>query len=263
MQAIINRISIAYEDQGSGLPLLLIHGFPLSRRIWHPQIRGLSNEFRLIAPDLRGFGESDAPEGGYSIDLFADDMIGLMDHLGLDRVVLCGMSMGGYVAMNMLDRYPERVRAACFMVTRGAADDEAGKERRLTLAKEVLSHGPQIVTDAFSRVLFSSSAGDEEAGLIAEVRRIMANTPSAGLAGGLLAMRERQDYTGKLAGFSIPSLVIGAANDLAIPPEESRRMAELLPDARLAIIPDAGHMAGMENPAAVNRELREFLVSLP
>lgn len=262
MRAIINRISIAYEDHGSGLPLLLIHGFPLSRRIWYPQIRGLSNDFRLIAPDLRGFGESDAPDGAYSIDLFADDMIGLLDHLGLDRVVICGMSMGGYVAMNMLDRYPERVRAACFMVTRGAADDEAGKERRKTLAREVLSQGPQIVIDAFSRVLFSSTAGDDEAAVITEVCRIMANTPSAGLAGGLLAMKDRQDYTGKLAGFNIPSLVIGAANDLAIPPAESRTIAELLPDARLAIIPDAGHMAGMENPAAVNRELREFLASL-
>jgi len=263
MRTVINGISLAFDDRGSGLPLLLIHGFPLSRRIWEPQIGALKGEFRTVAPDLRGFGESDAPDGPYSMDLFADDMIGLLDHLGIGRAVVCGMSMGGYVAMNMLDRYQERVRAACFMVTRSAADDEAGRERRLNLAREVMDKGPQIVTDAFSRILFSSRAGDGDTELVAEVCRIMAQTSSRGLAGGLLAMRERQDYTGRLAGFTVPSLVIGAELDIAIPPEESRRLAAGLPDARLAIIPDAGHMAGMENPAAVNRELLEFLHSLP
>lgn len=263
MHALINGISMAFDDCGSGLPLLLLHGFPLSRRIWEPQIAALQGEFRTIAPDLRGFGDSDAPEGPYSMDLFADDMIGLLDHLGIDRVVVCGMSMGGYVAMNMLDRYPERVRAACFMVTRSAADDEAGKERRLNLAREVMDKGPRIVTDAFSRILFSSGAGDGGTELVDDVCRIMAQTSARGLAGGLLAMRDRPDYTGRLAGFAVPALVIGAELDIAIPPEESRRLAEGLPDARLVIIPDAGHMAGMENPYAVNRELRAFLHSPP
>ncbi len=263
MQALINGISLAFDDCGSGLPLLLIHGFPLSRTIWQPQIAALQGEFRTIAPDLRGFGESDAPDGPYSMDLFGDDMIGLLDHLGIDRTVVCGMSMGGYVAMNLLDRYPERVRAACFMVTRSAADDEAGRERRLNLAREVLEKGPQIVADAFGRILFSSGTGNGDTELVAEVCRIMARTPARGLAGGLLAMRERPDYTGRLAAFAVPSLVIGAEKDMAIPPEESRRLAEGLPDARLVIIPDAGHMAGMENPTAVNRELLTFLRSLP
>jgi len=263
MQTLINGISLAFDDRGAGLPLLLIHGFPLSRKIWEPQLAALRQEFRTISPDLRGFGESDAPDGPYSMDLFADDMIGLLDHLGIDKTVVCGMSMGGYVAMNMLDRYPERVRAACFMVTRSAADDEAGRERRLSLAREVMENGPQIVTDAFSRILFSSRAGNGETELVAEVCRIMAQTSARGLAGGLLAMRERPDYTDRLAGFSVPSLVIGAELDIAIPPEESRRLAEGLPDARLVIIPDAGHMAGMENPSAVNRELLDFLHSLP
>lgn len=259
----INHITLAYDDLGEGPALLLIHGFPLSRKIWQPQLEALSKGFRVIAPDLRGFGDSDAPDGPYSMDLFADDLVGLLDQLGIEQAVVCGMSMGGYVLMNLLDRYPARVRAACFMVTRAAADDDAGKERRLALARKVLAKGSQIVADAFNRVLFSAVAGDEEAGLIGEVGRIMLQTSSRGLAGGLLAMRERPDYTGRLGGFKLPALVMGAENDMAIPPEESRILAEGLPAARMVIIPSAGHMAGMENPAAVNRELREFLETLP
>jgi len=263
MHTLINGISLAYDDLGNGPALLLIHGFPLSRKIWQPQLEAFSKDFRVIAPDLRGFGDSDAPAGPYSMDLFADDLVGLLNQLGIEQAVVCGMSMGGYVLMNLLDRYPARVRAACFMVTRAAADDAAGKERRLALSREVLANGPQIVADAFNRVLFSSLAGDEEAGLIAAVGRIMLQTSAQGLAGGLLAMMDRPDYTGRLGRFKLPALVIGAENDMAIPPEESRILAEGLPAARLAIIPSAGHMAGMENPAAVNRELREFLGTLP
>lgn len=262
MNTIINGISLAYDDTGKGPALLLIHGFPLSRKIWRPQIEALGNRFRVIVPDLRGFGESAAPDGSYSMNLFADDMVGLLDHLGIAQAVVCGMSMGGYVLMNLLERYPDRVRAACFMVTRAGADDAAGKDRRLTLASEVLVKGPQIVTDAFARILFSSVARNEEADLIGEVGHIMQQTSPRGLAGGLLAMRGRPDYTGRLAEFKIPALVIGAENDMAIPPGESRILAEGLPAARLVIIPTAGHMAGMENPTAVNRVLQEFLDSL-
>lgn len=259
MQAFINGINLAYEERGEGLPLLLIHGFPLSGRIWQPQLEALKGDFRLIAPDLRGFGNSDAPEGPYSMDILADDMVGLLDHLGIERAVVCGMSMGGYVLLNMLDRHPHRVGGACFMVTRGGDDDAAGKERRVKLAREVLDKGAQVVSSAFASVLFSSQAGDGERELIAEVCRIMERTRPSGLAGALIAMAGRPDYSHRLAGFNLPSLVIGAEFDQAIPPGESRLMAESLPDARLAIVPDAGHMAGMENPEFVNRELHRFL----
>lgn len=262
MHAFINNISLAYDDCGTGLPLLLIHGFPLSRHIWTPQLAALGGEFRLIAPDLRGFGESDAPDGPYSMDVFADDMIALLDHLGIERAAVCGMSMGGYVLLNMLDRYPRRVSGACFMVTRAGGDDEAGRERRLALAREVLAKGAPIVTDAFNLVLFSSRAGEEEAELMGEVCAIMGQTSPRGLAGGLLAMRERPDYTDRLGEFNLPALVLGAELDLAIPPAESRLLAERLPHARLVMVPDAGHMAGMENPAVVNEALRSFLTTL-
>jgi len=262
MNTLVNGISLAYDDCGAGQPLLLIHGFPLSRKIWAPQIASLSNRFRVIAPDLRGFGGSDAPEGPYSMELFSDDLVGLLDGLGIAKAAVCGMSMGGYVLLNMLQRYPDRVAAACFMVTKGGADDEAGKERRTMLSGEVLAKGAQAVAEPFSRILFAPGGEEARPKLFGEIMQIMLETRPQGLSAGLLAMRERKDYSDSLGGIRIPSLVIGAELDKAIPAMESRKLAAALPDAKLVIVPDAGHMAGMEQPEAVNSALLSFLTPL-
>ncbi|WP_298271398.1 alpha/beta fold hydrolase [Geobacter sp.] len=263
MRTVINGITMAYDDHGSGPAVVLIHGFPLCRRMWHPQIQALTNAgFRVIAPDLRGFGESDAPDGPYSMELFADDIVELLDHLGIDEAVVGGMSMGGYVLLNLLERHRQRLRGAVFITTRATADDEAGRARRLQLAQEVLRLGPQVVADAFRPLLFAEASLTERPKLVAEVSRWMAATDSRGLAGGLLAMRERKDYTPLLGGFAIPALAIGAAEDRAAPPETARTIAAAVPGCRLCIVPEAGHLANLEHPGAFNDCLREFLQSL-
>ena len=178
MHATINGINLAYDDHGSGQPLLLIHGFPLCRRMWHPQIQAVTAAgYRLIVPDLRGFGESDAPDGPYTIGLFADDLVELLDHLGVEQAVVGGMSMGGYVLFDLLERYPERVRGACFLLTRATADDEAGKERRLTLARDVMRFGPQVIADQFATASVR--------------RRVAEGAPETGGGGVSLDDRER------------------------------------------------------------------------
>src|SRR5690242_11777020 len=127
-RAVVNGIVMNYGDAGSGLPLLLIHGYPLSRHMWRCQTEPLAMAgYRVITPDLRGFGSSDAPTGPYGMDLLADDLIALLDHLAIEQAVVGGMSMGGYVLLNMLERYPDRIKAACFLMTRAIADDDAGK----------------------------------------------------------------------------------------------------------------------------------------
>jgi pimeloyl-ACP methyl ester carboxylesterase len=264
MQAFINGINVAYDDQGSGPAVLLIHGFPLCRKMWRPQFNTLPDAgFRLIAPDLRGFGESDAPNGPYSIDLFADDIVELLDHLELDKAVVGGMSMGGYVLFNLLDRYPERLSGACFITTRAHADDEAGKARRLQLAQEVMKFGPQSIADSFEQILFAEESLTERPKLLGEVYRWMIGTDSRGLAGGLIAMRERKDYTPLLGNFTLPALAIGAEDDKAAPPDKLREIAAGIPGCRLCIIPHAGHMANLENPGAFNDCLLEFLRNTP
>lgn len=251
--------TLFYEESGSGRPLILIHGFPLSGAIWSHQLAGLSDRFRVIAPDLRGFGRSTPSDLPYSIDLYADDTIMLMDHLGIDKAAVCGMSMGGYVLLNLLDRYPERIDAACFMVTKAGADDAEGRGRRTILAEEVLKSGAGVAADAFSRILFAPGSIDKIPEMAAHLHAAMLEASPAGLASGLLAMRDRPDYTKKLGKFTVRSLVIGAVEDKAISPEESIKLAAGLRKSTLCMIADAGHMVMMEQPEAVNLALAEFL----
>jgi pimeloyl-ACP methyl ester carboxylesterase len=257
-----NGFPLHYEESGSGMPLLLIHGFPLSAAIWREQLAALAGSCRVIAPDLRGFGSSGFPDEPCTMDRYADDLVALLDRLGIDRAVVCGMSMGGYVLFNLLERYPARVAAACFMVTRAGSDDAEGRKRRKLLAGEVLAKGATVVAAAFSKVLFAPQTAVDRPELVADVMEIMLAAQPAGLAGGLLAMRERQDYRGKLGICKVPALVIGAAEDMAMPPEESRQLAAEIPGSVLHLIPEAGHMVMLEQPEAVNRLLQEFMAAL-
>jgi 3-oxoadipate enol-lactonase len=260
MRSFINGIKLSWDDIGSGPAVCLVHGFPLNRFMWRQQIQPLTDAgFRVITPDLRGFGESEAPDGDYSMDLFADDLVSLLDHLGVEKALIGGMSMGGYVLLNLIERHPQRVSAACFIVTRSGADDDAGKERRLQLSRDVMMHGPKVVADIFAKVLFAEQTVLEHPELVADVYRWMNDNDPRGLSGALLAMRGRKDYTPHLAGFRLPCLVIGAENDKAIPSEQSLLLADGLPEQTLAIIPEAGHMANLEQPEAFNRCLIDFL----
>lgn len=263
MNAIINGINLAYDDHGSGPAVVLIHGFPLCRRMWHPQIKAVTEAgFRLVTLDLRGFGESDAPDGPYSMELFADDVAGLLDHLGIGRAVIGGMSMGGYVLFNLAERHAGRLAGAVFITTRATADDDSGKARRLQLAQDTMKFGPQVIADAFVPILFAEESLAERPKLVEEVGRWIVGTDSRGLAGGLLAMRERKDYSVLLGSIGIPSLAIGAEGDRAAPPEVVRAIAAGITGCRLEIVTDAGHMANLEHPGAFNDALVAFLKGL-
>jgi pimeloyl-ACP methyl ester carboxylesterase len=260
MKADINGITMAFTSTGEGPAILLIHGFPLNHRLWQPQAVALANAgYQVVTPDLRGFGETDAPEGPYSMNLFADDMIALLDHLGIEKAVVGGMSMGGYVLLNILERYPQRVAAAAFVVTRSDADNEAGKERRQALADEVMRNGSIVAANAFAAVLFADDTPTTRPAMVSEVKAWMQSNSPQGLAGALMAMRNRKDSTLLLPNFYSPAIVIGAGEDKAIPPENSRLLAANLPDSRLVVIPNAGHMVTLEQPEAVNAALQEFL----
>ena len=258
--AFLNGITIAYTDIGAGPVVMLIHGFPLGRAMWRPQLGDLvAAGYRVIAPDLRGFGETDEPDGSYCMELFSDDLIELLDHLGVEQATVAGMSMGGYVLFNLLSRYPERISAAVFAVTRSVADDEAGKARRLQLATDLLKFGPQVVADSFHPLMFAPKTVELRPKLAEEVYGWMVTTGSRGLAGGLNAMRERPDVTPLLGQISVPSLVIGAAQDKACPLEHPRMIAAGISNSRLEIIADAGHLANLEQPNQFNHYLLDFL----
>ena len=258
--AFLNGSMFAFDDVGSGPTVLLIHGFPLSRAMWRPQLADLvAGGYRVIAPDLRGFGQSDEQEQPCSMDQFADDLAALLDHLEIPSAIVVGMSMGGYILFNLLERYPNLVIGAVFLVTRAVADDQAGKARRLQLAQDLRTHGPQIVADSFLTLLFAPETLERRPKLGEEVYSWMVGTGSRGLSAGLLAMRDRKDATPLLGQIKVPSLSIAAEHDQACPLEHPRMIAAGIPGCRLKIIPDAGHMANLEQPNLFNHLLLEFL----
>ena len=254
---------LAYDDNGSGQPLLLIHGFPLNRTMWRPQIEALTRAgYRVITPDLRGFGESRMTSAVVNMSSYADDIVALMDHLHLPQAVIGGMSMGGYVLLNLLERYPERVAAAIFIVTRAGADDEAGKGKRTALAAATAAEGMNPVLEVFRHILFAPATLTGHRELVAEVSGWISATDPRGAAAGLIAMRERKDYLPLLGAIHQPALVIGADQDQTIPSEQSRLLAAGIADAKLSILPGGGHLVNLEQPDDFNAVLKEFLAGL-
>lgn len=255
----VNGIDIAYTDEGSGTPLVLIHGYPLSRRMWDPQVQGLSANARVIAIDLRGHGESQAPFWLTTVDTYADDVRGLLDHLGIDRAVICGFSMGGYVAFAFLRRYPERVRALILADTRPQPDAPEGKAARFQSALTAQNQGAGAIAEAMIGRLLSQKSMDEKADLVERVKGIMQGAPVQGIAGDLMAMAERPDSVPMLPSISLPTLVIVGEVDGLTPLADSQLMAERIPGAKLEVIPGAAHLSNMEEPEHFNRAVRELL----
>src|SRR5574341_141779 len=214
MRAKINGIDLSFEIRGEGRPILLIHGFPLNRRIWDAQVPVLVQAgFKVILPDLRGFGESEAPAGPYSMDLFSEDLAGLLDFLKIKKAIVGGMSMGGYILLNFMERYPERIEKAILMVTRPGADTEAGKEWRTALMEKAQQGDKEAVVKAFEAVLFEEKSFAQRGELVELVRKWMRDTPVNSMVGGLMAMRDRKDYTSELYKLATPSGVkIGRAH---------------------------------------------------
>jgi len=259
----IRDINIAYDDCGQGPVVLLIHGFPLNRRMWQPQLQPLSSAgYRVIAPDLRGFGESEASLSGYSMDGFADDLIALLDELKIEQAVVAGMSMGGYILLDLLERHPQRVRAACFIATKSAADDEVGRERRTAMAAQAERIGANPIIKIFAELLFAPETSQYQPELIAQVTSWMRATNPRALAGGLLAMRDRKDYTPLLPGVHHPALVLAGAEDRAASPDAVDVFRSGLPHCESLVIEKAGHMLNMEQPAEFNAALLSFLSAL-
>lgn len=255
---------LAYSDDGPGPPVVLLHGFPLSRSMWDAQRGTLGSRYRVIAPDLRGHGESAAIPGVATVDAMADDVIETLDGLQLRApLVLGGLSMGGYVALSIAERYPERLRALMLLNTRAKADPPETARVREDLARQVeAGKSPEPVVSGMLPKLFSPLTYERKADLVDRMRQVIMATDPAGVAATLRGLAVRPDRTGILSSIRVPTLVLAGSDDALIPREESEAMAGAIPDARLVIVPEAGHLAPLENPADSNRSIEEFLDSL-
>jgi 3-oxoadipate enol-lactonase len=246
-----------------GTTLVLLHAFPLHAGMWAPQLAALSADRRVVAPDMLGFGGSDAPDSMYRYTLvgYADLVAGLLDHLGLDRVVLGGLSMGGYVAFAFLRQYPERVRALILADTRAGADTTEVFERRTDQQDQVARIGTTALIETLIGGLLCEHTKAEHLDLVEQVRRLMAN-PAAGFIGALEAMKHRPDATEELASISVPTLVIAGEDDALSPPEVARDMAGRIEDSTVAVLPGAGHLSNLEAPEEFNAAVAAFLEKL-
>jgi pimeloyl-ACP methyl ester carboxylesterase len=255
------HFNMAYQDSAGGLTMLMIHGFPLSSSMWEMQLDDLSELVRIIAPDLRGHGFSEA-EPPYSIAQYADDCITLLDSLGVtDKVVVCGLSMGGYVALDIVRRFPDRVAALVLTATRAAPDDDDGKANRDKAIASVAKHGTEPLVKAMLPKLFSPTTLEMSPELGDILEAMMESVPTEGVVGALEAMRDRVDSRPLLSEIDCPTLIIHGVDDQIVPLAEAEAMAAAIPDTELVVLADAGHLPPIEQPEEFNRALARFLIT--
>jgi pimeloyl-ACP methyl ester carboxylesterase len=249
-------VSIEYDDIGNGVPLLLIHGFPLDRTLWRTQIAGLSQIYRVIAPDLRGFGQSSETDGEVvTMDQYATDLKALLDSLNVKQAVIGGISMGGYITLSFYAQYADRVKGLILANTRAVPDSEEGKQLRLTNVQKVGESGIGFLVDNMAPKMLGNAAKPE---IEIAVRSMMLRQRPTGVMSALRGMALRPDRTALLRFATVPVLVVSGSQDVLIPPADSETMHALIPDSRLVIIPDAGHLSNLDKADAFNHVVREF-----
>lgn len=252
---------IHWREAGAGNAVLLLHAFPLSSVMWQPQLDTLPGDHHWIAPDTRGFGES-AATGALSMDGIADDVAGLLDHLGHERATVCGVSMGGYIAFAFLRRHRERVGALVLSDTRATADDAAGKLARRISSERVRADGSAAIVAQMLERLVSPETRERRPATYAKVRAMLEQADPASFARAQAAMAARPDSSELLPTIDVPTLVVTGQVDAIIGPEVARGMSRAIPDARLEVIEGAGHLPNVERPDRFNPVLVEFIESI-
>ncbi|MDR7418936.1 MAG: alpha/beta fold hydrolase [Armatimonadota bacterium] len=262
MQVNVAGVRLGYEVTGTGPPVVLLHAFPLNRAMWGPQVAALRDRFTVITPDYRGFGESDLPAGALTMDDYARDVLGLLDVLGHRRVILGGCSLGGYVAFRVVAQAADRVSALILADTRAEPDTDEGRQRRHAAIERIEREGPTGFVEEFAANLVGPTTKAQRPGVASALRQIIGTPAPRGLTAALAAMAGRPDSRPLLASIAVPSLIVVGEEDALTPPASAEVMAQGIPNAKLAVIPAAGHLACLEVPEAFNRIIRDFLISL-
>jgi 3-oxoadipate enol-lactonase len=261
MRVEIGTRGVAYDDAGEGTPVLFVHGFPHHRKLWAPQLRALAGHSRAIALDLPGFGESDMAEK-FAIDAWADGLARFLDAVKIERAVVAGLSMGGYIALAFWREHRNRVHALVLSDTRAGADTEEGKQKRRETIELARREGPVAVARALLPGMVGKSTREREPAVVATMRAMLESASVDSIVGASEAMMHRADASDLLPTIDVPTLIIVGEEDVLTPPKEARAMHSVIRGSRLEIIPAAGHVSNVERPAAFNHVLTEFIDQL-
>src|SRR5512137_541788 len=252
---------IHYQDTGTSKEVvLLLHAFPLHSGMWSRQVAALSPRFRVIAPDYPGLGKSNPRPEISTMEILAEQVLGLLGSVRIDRAVVVGLSMGGYLAFEIYRQRPGLFRGLVLCDTRAGADTPEGAANRETFARNAVEKGLHWVADEMTPKLLRPKP---DAAAVREVRALIGQGTPAGVAAAQRGMARRPDSTPTLSTITCPTLVVVGAEDTLTPPAEAQKLAAGVKGARLATIPTAGHLPTVENPGAMNQALSEFLSALP
>jgi len=256
----VGDVELAVYDEGNGAPILFAHGFPLDHAMWRPQLDEFASSHRVIAPDLRGHGQSTVTPGTVSMERFADDLNGLLDELGVGRPVdFCGLSMGGYIAWQFARKYPQRLRSLVLCDTKAAADTPETVGNRYKMIDTLHAQGLKPIAEAMLPKLFAPATIENRPDIIEAARTVMLAADPEGVAAALRGMAERPDMTEFLKQVCVPTLVVVGSEDRITTVEDMRGIAATIAEARFVEVPQAGHMAPLEQPDRVNAVIRNFL----
>lgn len=260
----VNNSNVSYNDEGpEGAPMIIfIHGFPLNKSMWDKQLNSLKDDYRVIAYDIRGHGHSEVGVIDFSIDLFVQDLLSFMDALKIEKTVLCGLSMGGYIALNAIENHPERFSALILSDTNCTADTPEAKEKRMNTIVSIKENGVEKLADDLLPNLFAPESFKSNSEEIAAVKEMIVTTTIPSLNKSLHAMANRKETCSKLAKIKVPTLILVGEEDTITPPEAASAMHEKIKDSSLKVIPHAGHLSNMENDDEFNSQLIKFMGSL-
>jgi 3-oxoadipate enol-lactonase len=258
------NITVSYTDEGKNEApaVIFIHGFPFNKSMWNKQVEALVDNYRVIAYDIRGHGNTHSGSGDFSIELFVKDLLSLIDVLKIDKTIVCGLSMGGYIALNAIENYPGRFNALVLSDTNCIADTPETKEKRTKSIDNIMKNGVENYADESIKNLFAPESFVLRKKEVDEVREMIVKTSEQSLCNTLLALSLRKETCSKLHEINVPTLILVGKEDKITSPEAAHFMNEKINNSSLSIIDHAAHLSNMENAGEFNIQLRKFIENI-
>jgi len=254
-------INVSYLEEGTSttLPLIFIHGFPFNKEMWSTQLTALGNAYRCIAYDVRGHGDSEAGAAQFSIPQFADDLLSFMDALKIDKAIIVGLSMGGYIALHAIEKNAGRIAGLILCDTQCAADTQEGRDKRKKTIAFIQKNGLEVYTEESLKNLFAPASLQLKTEEVSFIKNTILNTKPDNICLTLQALADRKEKCTILKDINVPALILVGKEDKITSPEAAEKMHQEINGSEIGIIDGAGHLSNLENPEGFNERMKSFL----